>query len=136
MRLGRFLTCFAFLAAAPAIAQPANGEPFRVFFDWGKPDLSRDAQAILGEAVAAWQQSPGSRVEISGHADRSGPAGHNIGASRRRAEAVRAWLAERGVPARAMNVVAFGESRPIVPTEDGVREAQNRRVEIRILSAN
>jgi OOP family OmpA-OmpF porin len=50
----------------------------------------------------------------------------------RRAEAVRAELEKRGVPRNAMSVASFGEERPLVPTEDGVREVQNRRVEIMI----
>ena len=136
MRIGIFLAPVAFLFAAPALSQGAAGEPFRIFFDWGKPELTRDAEATLGEAVAAYQRSPGSRVEIAGHADRSGPAAHNFGASRRRADAARDWLVERGIPASAIAVSAFGESRPIISTEDGVREAQNRRVEIRILLLN
>lgn len=136
MRIGIFFAPLAFLFAAAPLAQPMDGEPFRIFFDWGKPELTRDAEAILGEAVAAWQRSPGSRVEINGHSDRSGSAAHNIGASRRRANAARDWLVERGIPASAIALAAFGESRPIVPTEDGVREAQNRRVEIRIFPVN
>lgn len=136
MRMGIIFAPLALLIAAPVVAQPADAETFRVFFDWGKPELTRDAETILGEAVAAWQRSPGSRVEVSSHADRSGPAGHNLGASRRRAEAVRDWLVERGIPAGAIAVAAHGESRPIIPTEDGVREAQNRRVEIRLLPVN
>ena len=136
MRLGTLFAPIAFLVAAPALPQSGGEEPFRIFFDWGKPELTRDAEAILGEAVAAYQRSPGSRVEIAGHADRSGPAAHNIGASRRRADAVRDWLLGRGIPGAAIAISAHGESRPIVPTEDGVREAQNRRVEVRILPLN
>lgn len=115
--------------AGPALAQSPEGQPFRVFFDWSKPELTRDAQATLDEVVAAYRQKPG-RVTVAGHADRSGPAAVNLAASRRRAEAVKAWLVARGVPAVAIEVAGHGESRPIVPTEDGVREAQNRRVEI------
>ncbi len=132
MRLGICFAPLALLFAAPAMAQPADGEPFRIFFDWAKPELTRDARATLDEAVAAYRQSPGSRIAVAGHTDRSGPARYNDGASRRRAEAARAALIERGVPESAITITVFGESRPIVPTEDGVREAQNRRVEIRL----
>lgn len=95
--------------------------------------MTRDAQATLADVVAAYNAQPEGRVEVTGHADRSGPARVNLVASRRRGEAVKAWLVERNIPASAIAVAAHGESRPIVPTEDGVREAQNRRVEIRIL---
>lgn len=117
--------------AAPAMAQTPEGQPYRVFFDWAKPELTRDAEAILDEVAAAYQRLKPSRVEVAGHSDRSGPVGVNISASRKRAIAVKTYLVGHGVPAGAMAVSAYGESRPIVQTEDGVREAQNRRVEIR-----
>lgn len=123
------LLSLACLVAAPASAQARN-QPLRVFFDWGKPELTRDARTTLDEAVAAYSRLQPSRVAVVGHADRSGSAAHNLAASRRRAEAVKAYLAASGVPASVIVVSAHGESRPIVPTEDGVREAQNRRVEI------
>ena len=129
MRLSSaILVAFACLGTQVAAAQ--DGQPFRIFFDWGKPELTRDAEAILQEAAAAFRQSQPARVRIDGHSDRSGPAGINLAASRRRAEAVKSHLIANGIPAGRIAVSAFGESRPVVPTEDGVREAQNRRVEI------
>ena len=128
MRWPTFILCLA--SAAAASAQEQSGQPFRVFFDWGKPELTRDAQATLDEAAAAYQRQRPSQVTVAGHTDRSGPSAVNLNASRRRAEAVKAYLAAHGVPASAITVAAYGESRPIVPTEDGVREAQNRRVEV------
>ncbi len=125
--LAMMLGCSAMAAAqAPASASGAH----RLFFDWGKPELTRDAQATLDEVAAAYVQTKPGQVLIHGHSDRSGPEAVNLRASRRRAEAVRDYLAAHGVPRAAMAVTAHGESRPIIPTEDGVREAQNRRVEI------
>ncbi len=116
------------LGAQAAVAQDA--QPFRIFFDWGKPELTRDAEATLKEVAAAYRDAQPARVDVAGHSDRSGPAGVNLAASRRRAEAAKAFLIAQGIPASRIAVSAFGESRPIVATEDGVREAQNRRVEI------
>ena len=116
--------------AALAVPASAQSQPFRIFFDWGKPDISRDGETILGEVVAAYQQQHPAHISINGHTDRSGSASFNLAASRRRAEAVKVYLAEHGIPASVMSVAGFGESQPIVPTEDGVREVQNRRVEI------
>ena len=126
----------ATLGTAVATVQPSDAEagPFLLFFDWAKPDINRDAAAVLDQAVSAYRRKADARLRIAGHTDRSGSASYNLLASRRRAEAVRAELARRGVPAGAMTLVAYGEERPIVPTEDGVREVQNRRVEISILS--
>ena len=67
---------------------------------------------------------------LAGHADRSGSDEYNVGLSQRRANNVRAYLAGRSVPDAAITSEAFGESRPLVDTADGVREPQNRRVEI------
>jgi OmpA-OmpF porin, OOP family len=132
MRLTALIAAaFAALGGHAAGAQSGERESFLVFFDWGKPELTRDGEAVLQEAVAAYRQSRPGRVHVAGHTDRSGPAAVNLAASRRRAEAVRDRLIALGIPAAAITVTAFGESRPIVPTEDGVREAQNRRVEIR-----
>ena len=106
-----------------------------VFFDWGEAEVSRDAASILDTVVADFRAAPATtvRIELRGHSDRSGPIWANRRASRHRAEAVRDWLAERGIPGRSIDVLADGEERMLVPTEDGVREAQNRRVEIRII---
>lgn len=126
----------AFSMAAAALAQGPTAEArFIVFFDWSKPDINRDAAEILDKVAGEVAGHPGSRLVIAGHSDRSGPAGVNLRSSKRRAEAVRDYLTTRGVPARAMSVEAFGEQQPFVATEDGVREVQNRRVEIRLVPA-
>jgi OmpA-OmpF porin, OOP family len=130
MRSPVLIAAFLFLAATPAFTQQ-EGEPFRIFFDWGKPELTRDARSTLDEVATAYQERKPNGIEIAGHADRSGSAAVNRAASRRRAEAARAYLAAKGIPIDAMAISGLGESRSIVPTEDGVREAQNRRVEIR-----
>ena len=114
--------------SAPLAGQAAPGTSY-VFFDFGKTELSNDARQTLDAVADAYVRSPGALL-IAGHSDRSGPATANLVGSRRRAEQVRDYLLSKGVPASAVRVQAFGESRPMVPTEDGVREAQNRRVEI------
>jgi OOP family OmpA-OmpF porin len=116
-----------------ATAQQAADEPtgpILVFFDWGKPDIRGDDAAMLDQVAAAYRAHPGARLQLSGHTDRSGSVATNRRAGLRRAEAVRAELEKRGIPRNAMTVASFGEERPLVPTEDGVREVQNRRVVI------
>ena len=70
------------------------------------------------------------RVVLAGHADRSGPNDYNVDLSQRRANNVAVYLEGRGVPRGSIATEAFGESRPLVEPADGVREPQNRRVEI------
>ena len=101
-----------------------------VFFDWDKADITPQAAAILDNAASQYAATGQAQVMLAGHADRSGAADYNVGLSQRRATAVREYLAGRGVPEGVMTTEAFGESRPLVETADGVREPQNRRVEI------
>jgi outer membrane protein OmpA-like peptidoglycan-associated protein len=101
-----------------------------VFFDWDKSDITPQAAAILDNAAEQYRTCGSARVVIAGHADRSGSADYNVGLSQRRADNVRSYLGGRGIPDSAMTTEAFGESRPLVETADGVREPQNRRVEV------
>ena len=105
-----------------------------IFFDWGKPDIRGEDQAVLDRVAKQWAEAPQTRLIVSGHSDRSGPAASNLAGSRLRAMKVRDYLMAHGLPAGAIVVEAFGEQRPIVDTEDGVREVQNRRVEIRFVA--
>lgn len=67
---------------------------------------------------------------LAGHTDRSGSTTYNMGLAERRNASVNEYLAGRGIPADRISSEAFGESQPRVATEDGVRELQNRRVEV------
>jgi len=114
---------------APAAA-PAPARTYLVFFDWDRANLTDRARQIISEAAQNSRVAQVTRIEVSGHADRSGTPQYNQRLSQRRADAVAAELERQGVPRTAMTIQAFGESRPLVPTADGVREPQNRRVEI------
>jgi outer membrane protein OmpA-like peptidoglycan-associated protein len=100
-----------------------------VFF--GSNDVGIDPQAalILDNVATISAQIPQCPIRLGGHADTSGPALYNFILSKRRAEAVVAWLRQRGVRAE-IRVTWWGEARPLVETGDDVREPQNRRVEI------
>ena len=127
---------YAFNAAPPPVVAPiATPAPtaartYLVFFDWDRADLTTRAREIINEAAQNSRRVQATRIEVAGHADRSGTPQYNQRLSQRRAEAVAAELTRRGVARSAISVQAFGESRPLVPTADGVREPQNRRVEI------
>jgi outer membrane protein OmpA-like peptidoglycan-associated protein len=123
---------YAFNAApvvAAAAAPVAAARTFLVFFDWSKADLTDRARQIIGEAASARGQGV-TRIEVNGFTDRSGPADYNMQLSIRRANAVAAELVRRGVPRNEIVTRGFGEENNLVPTADGVREPQNRRVEI------
>jgi outer membrane protein OmpA-like peptidoglycan-associated protein len=114
-------------------AQPAPGNSpsaLMVFFDWGKGEIRSDDVATLDKIAEAVRANPSIRLKLSGHTDRSGCASTNRRTALNRAETVRSELERRGVPRNAISVASFGEVEPLVPTEDGVREVQNRRVVI------
>jgi outer membrane protein OmpA-like peptidoglycan-associated protein/opacity protein-like surface antigen len=114
----------------PPPPPPCVAGPFMVFFDWDRDEITPQASAILDNAASAYQTCGQAQVMIAGHADKSGSDQYNVGLSQRRAANVRSYLAGRGIPDGVMTTEAFGESRPLVETADGVREPQNRRVEI------
>jgi outer membrane protein OmpA-like peptidoglycan-associated protein len=121
------------VAPVPAGIPQAAAAPSRsylVFFDWDRADLTARARQIVVEAAAASSRVQTTRIDVQGNADRTGTAAYNLALSRRRAEAVAAELVNHGVPRGAIQIQAFGDSRPLVPTAAGVREPQNRRVEI------
>jgi OOP family OmpA-OmpF porin len=101
-----------------------------VFFAWDKADISPVAAETLDQVAGEYAKGRAARLILAGHADRSGPEPYNERLSERRARAVAAYLAGKGVPMDAMQLEWYGERRPRVPTPDGVREPQNRRVEI------
>jgi outer membrane protein OmpA-like peptidoglycan-associated protein len=114
----------------PVVQPVCNKGPYIVFFDWDRADITPEAATILDNAVAAYGNCDRVPIMLAGHTDRSGSARYNMGLAERRNSSVRGYLASRGVADTAITAQAFGESQPRVPTADGVRELQNRRVEI------
>jgi OmpA-OmpF porin, OOP family len=114
----------------PPAAAPASPPSFMVFFDWDRSNLSQQALATIKQAADAFKQRGNARITATGHTDTSGPESYNMALSLRRANAVKDALVREGVPAQAISVVGRGEQGLLVQTGDGVREPQNRRVEI------
>jgi outer membrane protein OmpA-like peptidoglycan-associated protein len=113
--------------AAPA---PAEARTYLVFFDWDKYNLTPRATQIIAEAAADSKTQTTTTLDVSGYTDTSGTPVYNQGLSLRRAKAVAAKLVVDGVPAAEIEIHAYGETHLLVPTGPGVREPQNRRVEI------
>jgi OOP family OmpA-OmpF porin len=101
-----------------------------VFFDWDKSDITPEAASILDSAVSAYANCARVPIMLAGYADRSGSPRYNQGLSERRNASVTGYLTSRGIPGGSITSQAFGENNNRVPTADGVRELQNRRVEI------
>jgi outer membrane protein OmpA-like peptidoglycan-associated protein/opacity protein-like surface antigen len=105
--------------------------PAIVYFGWDQDTLTAEARRTLDGVIQNAQRGGGqTQVVLAGHADRSGSATYNVGLSQRRANRVRDYLTAGGLSGGAITSQAFGEGRPAIETPDGVREPQNRRVEI------
>jgi len=118
-------------AAAPPPPPPSAAPPsFMVFFDWDSARLSEASLNVVRQAASAFKSKGSARVTATGHTDTSGPEAYNMALSLRRANAVKDALVREGVPAASIAVIGRGEQGLLVQTGDGVREPQNRRVEI------
>ncbi|HYC66275.1 MAG TPA: Lpg1974 family pore-forming outer membrane protein [Reyranellaceae bacterium] len=101
-----------------------------VFFDFDRADLTAVAHNTVRQAASDAKARRTTHLQVAGHADRAGTDEYNMALSLRRANAVKAELVRNGLPAEQIAVLGRGESEPLVPTADGVREPQNRRVVI------
>jgi outer membrane protein OmpA-like peptidoglycan-associated protein len=113
--------------AAPA---PAPARSYLVFFDWDRASLTERARSIVKEAADNSTHVQVTRIEVNGYTDTSGKAAYNQDLSVRRAKAVASELVRNGVPQNAIEIHGFGDTHLLVSTGPGVREPQNRRVEI------
>ncbi len=113
--------------AAPA---PAPARSYLVFFDWDKATLTDRARQIIRAAAENSTHVQYTRILVNGYTDTSGSPRYNMALSIRRARAVEAELVRDGVPRSVISIHGYGQTHLLVPTGPGVREPQNRRVEI------
>jgi outer membrane protein OmpA-like peptidoglycan-associated protein len=115
--------------APPPAAMAPSKQMFIVFFEFDKSSLTPDGKKVVDAAAAAFKSGK-SNVALAGYTDLSGTQQYNLALSHRRADAVKTALVKDGVPASAIAESWYGKQNPRVPTADGVREPQNRRVEV------
>jgi outer membrane protein OmpA-like peptidoglycan-associated protein len=128
--------CFALFVAAcatpppPPVATASPPPPYLVFFDWDSAVVGPSGKEVITLAANTFKAVAPSTVQVTGFTDTSGSADFNQRLSVRRADAVAGVLVQDGVPQSALVVTGRGQNDLRVPTPDGVREPQNRRVEI------
>jgi peptidoglycan-associated lipoprotein len=99
----------------------------RVFFDTDSTELNASAVATLNQQAEWLQRYPRYTFLIEGHADERGTREYNFALAARRAQAVRDYLASRGISGDRMRVVSYGKERPVVACPEPGCWAQNRR---------
>jgi iron complex outermembrane receptor protein len=115
----------------PPVQAPAPApKSYLVFFDFNKSDLTPQATEIVNTAARNAQAGKVTQLTVTGHTDTVGSDAYNMRLSRRRAESVAAQLEKQGIASSEIAIVAKGKRDLLVPTGDGVREPQNRRVQI------
>ena len=105
-------------------------------FKFGKTALPDEAKARLDELISQLKADPkGIYIEIEGHTDNVGDKAYNEQLGLERAEAVKRYLYEQHqVPLHKINVISYGEEKPVAPNKTKEGRAQNRRVVVRVLS--
>jgi flagellar motor protein MotB len=111
----------------PVAAAPTN---FLVFFNFNKSDLTAEATKVVNSAASAAAAEKVTKLTVTGHTDTVGSDAYNMRLSMRRATTVQQQLIKDGVPAGEIAIFAKGKRDLLVPTADGVKEPQNRRVQI------
>lgn len=119
--------------APQAAAVPVALEGYLVYFEWDSTAVTPAGQAALQESIRAAEANAQTSINLIGHADRSGPEGYNQGLSERRALVIIETMTQAGIPRSRITWSAVGETQPLVPTADGVREQGNRVVEVDLM---
>lgn len=128
----------AAMAPAPApvpVAAPAPAPKVFVLsdvnFEFNKATLTPEAEGILNEVVKTLRDQPGVTYVLDGYTDNVGTPVYNMELSKRRAQAVRDFQINHGVPPGQLTIRAFGDANPVAPNDTSSGRAKNRRVEIR-----
>lgn len=129
-------------ASRPKLGQPVypkdtmvakaynHPQSYVVFFGLNKSKLSKEAKSVLDDIVKLVAEHQPSKIELGGHADRSGSEKYNMKLSKERVLSLAEYLESQGVRNDIMEARAFGETKPRIPTKDGVKEKENRYGEI------
>jgi len=107
----------------------------KVTFPLNRSAVSPDAQTLIDEAVGRFKaENRGVFFEIEGHTDSSGPEAYNQKLGLDRATAVRDYLRDQhGIALSRIEVISYGEGRPVVDNKTRAHRARNRRVVIKVL---
>jgi OmpA-OmpF porin, OOP family len=106
----------------------------KLIFEQGKADITEESYKELNKLLGMMQESPSMRIRLEGHTDYRGNAEQNMKLSQLRVEAVKDYLALKGINKKRIDTKAFGGSKPLVRSDDPDTQRLNRRVEVRIMA--
>lgn len=122
------------------VAVDADGCPRRgtatlqgVTFEFNSSNLTSDSRPVLDEVAADLKRYPRLKIELQGHTDSVGADAYNMKLSAERANAVRVYLVEQGVPEQQLTSRGYGETQPVADNKTDEGRAQNRRVVMNVL---
>jgi peptidoglycan-associated lipoprotein len=105
-----------------------------IYFDFDQSTIRAEYREVLNGHAAYLAANPGARIVLEGHADERGTREYNMALGERRGNSVSRYLVVQGVSVDAIEVVSFGEERPVNEGHDEASWSENRRVEIRYVS--
>ena len=105
-----------------------------IYFDFDQSTIKPEFRSALNGHAAYLSQNPSARIVLEGHADERGTREYNIALGERRGNAVSRYLVVQGVSIEAIEVVSFGEERPVNSGSDSASLSENRRVEVRYVN--
>ena len=105
-----------------------------IYFDFDQSTIKAEFRTALNGHAAYLSQNPSAKIVLEGHADERGTREYNIALGERRGNAVSRYLVVQGVSIEAIEVVSFGEERPVNSGSDSASLAENRRVEVRYVN--
>lgn len=105
-----------------------------VYFDFDKYNVRGDQRAALDQNAAVLRDNPKVVIKIEGHCDERGTVEYNLALGDRRANAVKKYLTDLGIPADRIETISYGKERPAVMGTGEEVWSKNRRAAFRILS--
>lgn len=108
----------------------------RVHFEFDSPSLTADSKAALAKNAELLQKFTSIRVEVQGHADERGTTEYNLALGEKRAQSIVKQLALLGVDGSRLEIVSFGEERPLESGSSESAWAANRRAEFKVFKTS
>ena len=120
--------------AQGAITAARNAITAPIHFDYDRSELTSDAQATLDAKLPVLNANPALRIRVAGNTDSRGSDEYNLALGQRRAASAKRYLTQHGIDAGRIDVISYGEERPIAQGEDETAWSQNRRDEFEIVA--